>query len=150
MAVATSTALLAGAAATGAAAIGDSMSNKAAIKSAEKQKAASQAFIEKQIAQARSDIFKLFPEAQKSRQQGLDASLSLYNQAYPQMQETFQQGNVQAQQALINGLPQIQNAIMGRAVDMSGLQAVALQQPGGLTMPNSQLAPISDAGVGNA
>lgn len=143
------TALIAGAVASGGAAILDSRSQKNAVKSAERQKAASQAYIEKQIAQARQDIFKLFPEAQKSRQQGLNAGLSLFNQAYPQMQNTFQQGNVQAQQALIGGLPQIQNSIMGRAVDLRGMQPVQLQQPQGLTMPNAQLAPIAD-GVGNA
>jgi len=65
------------------------------------------------------------------------------------MQNTFQQGNVQAQQALLAGLPQMQNAIMGRAVDTRGLQPVQLQQPQGLMLPNSQLPPM-EQGVGNA
>lgn len=127
----------------------DRKSSKDAIKSAERQKAASQAYIEKQIANARSDIFKLFPAAQESRQAGLQAGLDMYKQAYPAMQNTFQQGNVQAQQALIQGLPQMQNAIMGLPVDMSGFKAVQLQQPQGLSLPNAQMKPITELGLGN-
>ena len=149
MAIATSTALLAGAGATLGAAALDSRSSRKAIKSAERQKAASQAYIEKQIANARSDIFKLFPAAQESRQAGLQAGLDMYKQAYPAMQNMFQQGNVQAQQALIQGLPQMQNAIMGNPVDLSGFQAVQLQQTQGLSLPNAQMQPISELGFGN-
>jgi len=73
----------------------------------------------------------------------------MYKQAYPAMQNMFQQGNVQAQQALIRGLPQMQNAIMGNPVDMSAFQAVQLQQPQGLTAPNVQMKPITELGLGN-
>lgn len=149
MAVGTTTALLAGAGATGGAALLDAKSNKDAIKANGKQAAASQAFIEKQIAQARSDIFKLFPAAQESRQQGLQAGLDLYKQAQPAMMNLYQQGNVGAQNALIAGLPQIQNAILGNAVDMSAFNPVQLQQPQGLTLPPTQMKPINELGLGN-
>lgn len=137
MAVATGTALLAGALASGGAALLDNKNQRKALKSAEQQKAASQAFIEKQLAQARSDIFKLFPAAQNARTQGLEAGLHLYKQAYPAMMNTFQRGNVGAQNALIQGLQPTQNAILGRPVNYAP-QAVQLQQPQGLTLPTYQ------------
>lgn len=144
------TALIAGAAVSGGAALLDNKNQKKATKSMEDQKAASQKFIEDSVKQARSDIFKLFPAAQQSRQQGLQAGLDLYKQAYPAMMNSFQQGNVGAQNALLQGLPQIQNAIQGNPVNLQGLQAVQLQQPQGLMLPNSQLQPLPDMGVGNA
>ena len=143
------TAAVIGAGATAGAAYGDYQSNKKAMKSAERQREASQAFIEKQIKQARSDIFKLFPAAQESRNQGLQAGLNLYSQAMPQMMNTYQQGNVEAQKALITGLPQMQNAIMGKPlnpVNLQGLQPVQLQQPG-LTLPQVQPTPINELGL---
>lgn len=150
MAALTTAALLAGAGATAYAAKKDSESQKNALKSAEAQKAASQAFIEKQVAQARSDIFKLFPAAQESRQQGLQAGLDLYKQSFPSMMNTFQQGNVAAQNTLLQGLPQVQNAILGNPVNTQALQPVQLQQPQGLQLPQSQMQPINSLGLGNA
>jgi len=144
------TALIAGAVASGGAALMDNKNQKKALKSAEAQKAASQAFIESQIKQARSDIFKLFPAAQETRKQGLEAGLQLYKQAYPAMMNSFQQGNVGAQNMLLAGLPQQQNAILGNPVNLSGLQAQTLQQPQGLTLPQYQPKQINDLGLGNA
>ena len=43
--------------------------------------------------------------------------------------QAFQQGNVGAQQAILSGLPQIQNAILGGNVDLSGLQTFHPQLP---------------------
>ena len=127
----------------------DSKSQKNALKQQEAQRAASQAYIEKQISQARSDIFKLFPSAQESRQKGLDAGLQLYKQAYPAMMNTFQQGNVAAQQAVIAGLPQMQNALIKGRVDMSAFNPVSIQQPQGLTLPqNVQAQNINEMGLG--
>lgn len=138
------TALIAGAAVSAGAALLDNKNQKKAQKSAEAQKAASQAFIEKQIAQARSDIFKLFPVAQDARKQGLEAGLHLYKQAYPAMMNSFQQGNVGAQNTLLAGLPQANNAVLGNPVSLQGLQAVQLQQPQGLTIPQYQQQPLPE------
>lgn len=140
------TALIAGAAGSIYAASKDAESRSEATDAAMKQKEDSKAFIQKQIDQTRADIFKLFPQAQESRQKGLNAGLSLYGQAVPQMMNTFQQGNVGAQQALLAGLPQMNNAILGNQVSYAGLQPVQLQQPT-LNIPQAGLSPI---GVGNA
>ena len=143
MAIATGTAIALGAAATAGAGALDYKSSKDANKAAKRQREASEKFIKEQINQARGDIFKLFPSASESRMKGLEAGLNLYGQAYPQMMNTFQQGNVAAQKTLLQGLPQVQNAILGNAVDMRGLQPLQLQQPG-LTMPNVQPKTIGE------
>lgn len=149
MAITTAAALLAGAAVSAGAAVMDNKNQKKALSSAEKQKAASQAFIESQIKQARSDIFKLFPAAQDARKQGLQAGLHLQKQAYPEMMRMFQQGNVGAQNALIGGLQPAQNALMGKPVNYAP-QAMTIQQPQGLTLPEYAPKPLNEMGLGNA
>ena len=64
-------------------AIGDNNSAKRSVRSAERQRAESQAFIEKNIKQARGDLFKLFPQAQGSRRAGAQAGLDLMAQSIP-------------------------------------------------------------------
>jgi hypothetical protein len=147
MAVTTAAVISAGAAVGGAAL--DNKNAKASVKSQERQKAASQKYIEEAVKKARSDIFKLYPAAQQSRQQGLDAGISLFQQAYPQMQNSFQQGNVAAQNALIQGLGNQQNAILGTGMPMQGMQAQALPIPQGLQLPPQQLQPINQLGLEN-
>jgi hypothetical protein len=79
--------------------------------------------------QARGDLFKLFPAAQQNTQQGYQGALDVFSQALPQQAQTFQDGNVAAQNQLLAGLPQFQNAILGNPVDNSQFQATRLQQP---------------------
>ena len=143
------TALIAGAVGSVGAAYMDSKSRSDATDSAMEQRKASQDFIQKQIDQARADIFKLFPEGQKARTQGLQAGLSLYQQSLPAMMNAFQGGNVAAQKQLLAGLPQMQNAILGNPVDYSGLQAVQLNQPAPLQMPNYQPPSIQGLTMNN-
>jgi hypothetical protein len=81
-----------------------------------------QRFIESQGAQARSDAAGLFDASNINRNLGLQAGLDVLGQTIPQQFSTFQQGNVGAQQTLLAGLPQIQNAILGLPTDLSGLQ----------------------------
>lgn len=99
---------------------------------AEAQRKASEEYIRKQTAQARSDIFKLFPAAQDSRQKGIQANMDFAGQALPLQMNTFQQGNNLAQQTMAQGLPQYQNAILGnpvqapqpQSIDIQGIQAL--------------------------
>ena len=60
-------------------------------------------------------------------------SLDVLGQAFPQQQQAFQQGNVGAQQQLLAGLPQIQNAILGRTVDTSGFAPTTIGLNTGFT-----------------
>lgn len=113
------TALIAGAVASGGAAIADTVSAQRSVKSAERQREESQAFIESQIKQARGDLFKLFPEAQESRRAGAQAGLDLIQQSVPQQLGAFQQGNIGAQQITAAGFPQQMNAILGQPINTS-------------------------------
>ena len=105
---------------------------KRANKNARKQRDESQAFIEKSIKQARGDLFKLFPAAQESRRRGAEAGLDLFRESIPQQLGAFRGGNIAAQETLIQGLPQIQNAILGRPLDLN-FQPRTIQ--GDLTVP---------------
>jgi hypothetical protein len=119
-----------GAAVIGAAVVGGVASNVAAKKAAKAQGKASDAAIgaTKQAAtEARADVNRIFPQAQATANQGFQGALDVFGQSVPAQFDVFQQGNVAAQQALISGLPQIQNAILGGNVDLSGLQPFQAQ-----------------------
>jgi len=90
-------------------------------------------------AQARGDLFKLFPAAQQNAQQGYQGALDVFNQTLPQQSDIYQQGNVAAQNQLINAMPQYQNAILGGAVDYSQFQPTVLEQPD-YSFANQQLS----------
>ena len=84
---------------------------------------------EKAVAEARGDLFKLFPAAQQNAQQGFQGALDVFGQSIPAQTGVFQQGNVAAQNQILAGLPQMQNAILGGQVDYSALQPTQLQMP---------------------
>ena len=98
-----------------------------ATKQQRKENERTREFIEQQQAQARADALGLFSAAGQNRQLGQQAALDVLGQTIPQQFSTFQQGNVGAQQALLAGLPQFQNAILGLPTDLSGLQPQTLQ-----------------------
>ena len=75
---------------------------------------------------ARKDILNLVPAADINRNLGFQGALDIIGQTTPQQLGVLQQGNVQAQQQLLAGLPQIQNALLGRGVDLAALQPRAL------------------------
>ena len=79
-------------------------------------------FIKQQGQVARQDAIPLFGSAFENRNLGAQAALDVFGQTIPQQFGTFQQGNVGAQQQLLAGLPQFQNAILGLPADLSGLQ----------------------------
>ncbi len=79
-------------------------------------------FIEEKGAQSRGDVLALAPGAEANRNLGVQSALDILAQTIPQQFSTFQQGNTGAQAMLLAGLPQIQNAILGRQVDLSALQ----------------------------
>lgn len=78
--------------------------------------------IAKQAKEAEQAIIPLFSQAQEQRNLGFQGAADVLGQGAPAQISAFQQGNVGAQQALLSGLPQIQNAILGQPVDLSGLQ----------------------------
>jgi len=93
--------------------------------------------------EARTDVLSLFPAFEQNIQAGAQGALDILGQAIPQQLGAFQAGNVGAQQALLTGLPQIQNAILGQPVDLSGLQAQQL--PVDLSFAQQQLPQFQTA-----
>ena len=91
-----------------------------------RQNKAAAALAAQRAKEARADVSSLFPAADINRNLGIQGALDVIGQGVPQQLSAFQQGNVGAQQQLLAGLPQIQNALLGRPVDLSGLQAQTL------------------------
>ena len=88
---------------------------------------------------AKEDLFKLFPAAQQNSQQGYQGALDVFNQSVPQQIEFGQSGNIAAQNQLLSGMSQYQNAILGNPVDYSQFQATDLGSPN-LDFLNQQLS----------
>lgn len=112
--------------------IGGIASNKANKKASAAQSESSQLAREATEAaarQAREDVNRLIPQAQETANLGFQGALDVFGQSTPAQIDAFQQGNLGAQQQLLAGLPQIQNAILGGNVDLSGLQPFQAQQP---------------------
>ena len=84
---------------------------------------------EKATKEAREAAIPLFGQARQDLQQGFQGALDVFGQALPAQTQAFQQGNIGAQQQLLAGLPQFQNAILGGQVDFSQLQPVQVQTP---------------------
>jgi len=120
------------AATVGAAAISGGAQYLAADKAADAQKDASSradARIRGATEQARTDVNSLYPQAIARGQQGYQQALDVFGQSLPAQMDTYQQGNIGAQQAILSGLPQIQNALMGGNIDYSGFQPYQTQMP---------------------
>lgn len=99
-----------------------------------------QAITREGIEQARGDVMNLFPMAQENLLAGSTGAMNVFNQAAPQQMQLAQQGNVNAQRALLAGLPQMQNALLGNAIDYSGLQAQQQALPSmNFTMPQFEM-----------
>ncbi len=82
--------------------------------------------IQQNVDRARQDALALFGQAQGNERLGFSESLGLQGQTIPEQGRLLQQGNVAAQNQLLAGLPQIQNAILGNQIDLSGLQPTQL------------------------
>jgi len=130
-----------GAAIAGAAVVGAVASDRASSKAAKAQGKASDASLAytKQAAdEARADINRLFPQAQQAGQQGFQGAMDVFNQSINPQMQAFQGGNVAAQNQILAGLPQMQNAILGNPIDYSQLQAYEAPQQD-LSFMNQQL-----------
>lgn len=100
--------------------------NKKASEASERESRKARQATEAASGQARADVMSLFPSAQFSAQQGYQNALDMFKRSLPAQTQAFQQGNVGAQQAILAGLPQIQNAILGQQVDYSAFQPRAV------------------------
>lgn len=81
-----------------------------------------QRLIQQNLIQARGEAIPLFQGAEQNLLGGIQGALDVFGQSLPAQTQAFQQGNINAQQQLLAGLPQIQAALLGGNVDFSGLQ----------------------------
>jgi len=72
--------------------------------------------------QGQNQAKSLYGAADANRNMSLQQILSLLGGTIPQQLSAQQQGNMGAQNQLIGGLPMIQDAIMGRSVNMGALR----------------------------
>lgn len=140
----------------GAAVIGSRASSKATRAATQGQERA-QDLLAASRDRARQDVLRLFPQAQEAQTRGFtQAQDFLSGQVIPRQAEAFQTGNVQAQETLLQGLPQVQAALLGGNVDLSGLQPqqTAIPQfnvplettPTATLNPNLMAGPLANIG----
>lgn len=133
MAVSTGTAMLIAAAASTAgtvyAANKDQKIQEQNIRSAEMQKERSLEFIQKSMDKARGDLFKLFPAAQESRHNSMKFGLDLMGQTIPAQLNLYRQGNLNAQQQVVDAYQPRISALTG------GLQVPYSPQVRATNMP---------------
>jgi len=110
-----------------------------AQKSQERANARSQKFIEEQAKQARADALSIYPDIFTNIGLGGQGALDTLNKMIPAQMAFSREGNMAAQQTLMNTMPQVRNAILGAPVDMnfagkpyigSPVQSVDVQMPG--------------------
>ena len=128
----------------GAAAIGGFASNRAAGKAADGQNRALAA-TDSAAGQARTDVNQLFGEANTQQQQGFTNAQDFLSGSIGRQIQPFQQGNMMAQEQVARGLPQIQNAILGNPVDLSGFNARQIGQPSEFNIDLAQFRPQPEA-----
>ena len=119
------TGIFTAAAIAGASIVGAVSSNNASKNAAQSATNTSNAQIaatKEATAEARRDLFRLYPAAEANSQKGYQSALDVFGQFMPQQANTFQQGNVAAQNQILAGMPQAHNALMGGQVDYSQFQ----------------------------
>ncbi len=131
-----------GAAIVGGAVIGGISSERASERAAEgSERAAAQ--IAAAGADARRDVLDLFPLAQQDLLSGARGAFDIFSQGLTGQQQALQQGNINAQQTISAGLPQIQAALLGIQAPQGNAFA-----PQGINLANAPINPFSAAGGG--
>ena len=100
----------------------DDSSQKAQIA----QNRESLAYTKEQAGIARGDANRLFEQASGNRRAGYEAALEMLGGTIPQQFDVYQQGRQNQQNTMLAGQDQIINALMGNAVDTSGMRAAPL------------------------
>ena len=126
----------------GASLLGSGATNRAQRKATEEAQAMNQAdkAMAQQYAQAAMQQLPVgYQNAQAVRQQGLNQALGLAGQTFQPTAEMINQGGMMNQNALLAGLQLQRNAILGKDMDYSTLQAMSPQMDygslQGLTQP---------------
>ena len=121
-------AIVATVATVGSAVIGGIASDRASKRAAKGQKRALEAS-QTATGAAGTELRSRFGLADVARQRGFGQALDVLAGAPEQQIAPFQQGNILAQEQISRGLPQIQNAILGRDIDLAGFTPRNVGQP---------------------
>lgn len=98
-------------------------SAKDSLRAQQKQNEQNQKFLEEMYRQGKSDVLKYVPQGAESARQAYERAYEIARQAGQDRLGVATRGNMDAQRTLIAGLPQMNNAILGEDVDLSGLRA---------------------------
>lgn len=101
-------------------------SEKQAGKQASQELAKGRAALQNILQRTRGDLVGLTQGSRDAISDAVAQSLGIVGQTIPQAGETFQRGNVAAQENIIAAMPQIQNALLGIPVDYSQFQATEI------------------------
>ena len=71
----------------------------------------------------REDIAKWMPKARESGKAGYRAALNAQRHTIPEQLKALRHANTASQEALLAGLPQMNNAVLGQNVNLGGLQS---------------------------
>lgn len=85
---------------------------------------------------AREDTAQSLPSAIHAGTAGQQMGLDVYRQTMPEEMRTYQQGNVDAQQALIGGMGMYDAAIRGQPVDYSSMEPTKIDYDTSFTQQN--------------
>lgn len=106
-------------------------------------------FARDEAERARRDIYSLFGPMRQAARGGFESSLDYARRSEPRRIDAMQTGSSAARQASLAGLGQIQNAILGKPIDLSALQSfgekLQFQEPVESQMPAQPELP---AGMG--
>lgn len=95
--------------------------DKSAQKAQKTANAEAAAFAKEMAAQARGDVMQYVPKGNMAARQGFQSAFDLTTKTAPRVMDATRGGHIRAQEALLAGLPQMQNALMGLPTDLSGL-----------------------------
>ena len=74
-------------------------------------------------------VTDMYAQAGRDANLGYQGALDIFGQSTPAQMDVFGQGNMAAQQAITNSMPQMQNALMGGQVDYSQFQPFQANMP---------------------
>jgi hypothetical protein len=120
-----------------------SKNSKDAINAQKDQNKDNAAFIAEQAEKARSDAIPLFQGAQDSLYSGAETAMNTIGQSGQSQLDMMGRSSMAAQENLLAGRDQFQNAILGLDVDMSGIQAQNLQPTEGMEWLTNPQMPTS-------
>ena len=112
-----------------------------ALNAQQKSNNQSREYTKEMADKARQDAIALYGASSDPLRQGYQGAIDALGGATREQITNSSQGNFYAQQALLAGMPQFQNAILGNTVDNSALQAKLLR-------PNQRLGWMYDQQVG--